>query len=587
MRCKMLDLKSRLKYSYSIVKADLPRHILSISWVLANLIAFLVVFFQYENELEYFYLRKLVKHGLAFSRASAFCLNMNCAILMLPVCRNFISFSRSFLCCPTNVVRVLDKHISFHRQIGYTIIFFSIIHTLGHITNLENFVIGYETKLTYNSSTDNKKTDSGLISTLSNLQTNQLNPAKSSIPIFETFRILPGVTGVFMCLVLSLIASSSSEFIRRAFFNIFWYMHQLLASLFFILLVVHGLQGIIKKQVNLKENNPQECYQKYLYWSPQNKECDIPKFAGSAASSWYWVIFSIFVYFLERMARFLRSLRKHEIIEYKKHPSKVLELIINNSGANKVSYRAGQYIYLNINDVSFFEWHPFTITSSPDDSNLTVHIRCEGDWTTDLQDKIKSTDPSRPGIEKLSIDGPYGTCAEDIFKYSTVVLVGAGIGVTPYSSILKHVWYMASKDVDIRLKKIYFFWICSSIDTFEWFGHLLNDLEQKMKRKTERNLLEYKLYLTRGWSLREAKQIAVNHEDDYDLFTGLEQKTHYGRPNFDAFFQELANKNLEKGIKEDVGVFFCGPRQLSKNLHKVCNMYSNENATFYYNKENF
>ena len=62
----------------------------------------------------------------------------------------------------------------------------------------------------------------------------------------------------------------------------------------------------------------------------------------------------------------------------------------------------------------------------------------------------------------LSIDGPYGTCAEDIFKYSTAVLVGAGIGVTPYSSILKHIWYMASRhESDIKLKKIYFFWICS------------------------------------------------------------------------------------------------------------------------------
>lgn len=30
-------------------------------WLLANLITFLIVFFQYENSLEYFYLRKIVK----------------------------------------------------------------------------------------------------------------------------------------------------------------------------------------------------------------------------------------------------------------------------------------------------------------------------------------------------------------------------------------------------------------------------------------------------------------------------------------------------------------------------------------------
>lgn len=190
-------------------------------------------------------------------------------------------------------------------------------------------------------------------------------------------------------------------------------------------------------------------------------------------------------------------------------------------------------------------------------------------------------------MDKISIDGPYGTCAEDVFKYKTVILVGAGIGVTPYSSILKNIWYMISKDGNIEFKKIYFFWICPSIDTFEWFGHLLQDLEQKIKRTTDDNILEYKLYLTKGWSLKEAKQIAVNDKDERDLITGLQQKTYYGRPNFDFFFQELANKNKVEKFKEDIGVFFCGPSELSKDLHSFSNKYSNDYTTFYYNKESF
>ncbi len=203
-----------------------------------------------------------------------------------------------------------------------------------------------------------------------------------------------------------------------------------------------------------------------------------------------------------------------------------------------------------------------------------------------LQERV-TTDTKEKPMERISIDGPYGTCAEDIFKYSTVVLIGAGIGVTPYSSILKHVWYMASRNMDIKLKKIYFFWICASIDTFEWFGHLLYDLEQKMKRKADMTLLEYRLYLTRGWTLKEAKQIAANDGDEKDLFTGLEQKTHYGRPNFEVFFQDIEKKNKQTGSKEDVGVFFCGPAGLNKDLHRLCNKYSSENANFVYNKESF
>lgn len=42
---------------------------------------------------------------------------------------------------------------------------------------------------------------------------------------------------------------------------------------------------------------------------------------------------------------------------------------------------------------------------------------------------------------RVAIDGPFGTASEDVFRYEVVMLVGAGIGVTPFASILKSVWY--------------------------------------------------------------------------------------------------------------------------------------------------
>lgn len=44
-------------------------------------------------------------------------------------------------------------------------------------------------------------------------------------------------------------------------------------------------------------------------------------------------------------------------------------------------------------------------------------------------------------VLRLAIDGPFGTASEDVFRYEVVMLVGAGIGVTPFASILKSVWY--------------------------------------------------------------------------------------------------------------------------------------------------
>lgn len=69
------------------------------------------------------------------------------------------------------------------------------------------------------------------------------------------------------------------------------------------------------------------------------------------------------------------------------------------------------------------------------------------------------------------------------------------------------------------------------------------------------------------------------------VFLGLQQKTHYGRPNWDLIFKQLA----EDHPNTSTGVFFCGPEVLSETLHKMCNKHSGseQGARFVFNKENF
>lgn len=43
----------------------------------------------------------------------------------------------------------------------------------------------------------------------------------------------------------------------------------------------------------------------------------------------------------------------------------------------------------------------------------------------------------RCSLPKLCIDGPYGAPAQDYRKYDVLLLVGLGIGATPFISILK------------------------------------------------------------------------------------------------------------------------------------------------------
>lgn len=92
-----------------------------------------------------------------------------------------------------------------------------------------------------------------------------------------------------------------------------------------------------------------------------------------------------------------------------------------------------------------------------------------------------NVDPSIQRIlPRLFIDGPFGSASEDVFKYEVALLVGAGIGVTPFASILKSIWYrMNAPQQKMPLRKVYFFWVCRDWNSFEWFRSLLLAIEME------------------------------------------------------------------------------------------------------------
>lgn len=55
----------------------------------------------------------------------------------------------------------------------------------------------------------------------------------------------------------------------------------------------------------------------------------------------------------------------------------------------------------------------------------------------------------------MGVDGPFGTASEDVFDYEVSMLVGAGIGVTPFASILKSIWYkFKNSNPKLRTRKV-------------------------------------------------------------------------------------------------------------------------------------
>lgn len=50
----------------------------------------------------------------------------------------------------------------------------------------------------------------------------------------------------------------------------------------------------------------------------------------------------------------------------------------------------GQYVFLNCPAISQLEWHPFTMTSAPEEDFFSVHIRSVGDWTEKLISMVEN-----------------------------------------------------------------------------------------------------------------------------------------------------------------------------------------------------
>lgn len=377
--------------------------------------------------------------------------------------------------------------------------------------------------------------------------------------------------------------SSSTEIIRRSYFEVFWYTHHLFI-IFFIGFVIHGVERIIHQQSNTDEHNPEKCSLQTETWG--KLPCPDPEFIGSGPFSWAWVLGPFILYTVERVIRLYRSLQRVVITKVISHPSRVFELQMKRKG---FFARPGQYIFLHCPSISQLEWHPFTLTSAPHEDHFSVHIRRVGDWTEELAkachvDEGEFQEASK--MPRLALDGPFGTSSEDFMDYDVTVLIGAGIGVTPFASILKHIWNVyCDPKCNMPLKHVYLFWVCPDMHAFEWFRQLLQSLESQMSEQGNHNFMSHSIYLTRGWDSQQAKNIMLHdRESGLDPITGLQQKTHYGRPQWDRIFTSLAEAHPQSKI----GVFFCGPGELSTVLHKLCNRHSTiQGATFYYNKEHF
>ena len=228
------------------------------------------------------------------------------------------------------------------------------------------------------------------------------------------------------------------------------------------------------------------------------------------------------------------------------------------------SFRPGDYCFLCVPVIAKHEWHPFTISSAPERDRLGFHVRSLGDWTSALRSKAEA---SRPGDLVAYVDGPYGAPSGRIYDARFAVLIAAGIGVTPFASVLESLLYRANDPAKAsKLEKAHFFWVNRDRYSFEWFGALLGEIE----RRDQQGLFDFHLCMTGGrtgmsaMGLEIAREI-MNASGRSDIITGLRTHTHVGPPDWHGMLERIAKEHAGQRVE----VFFCGPRALEAKLRKL------------------
>lgn len=528
-------------------------------WLIICFALFAWKFTQYSHRKAF----EVMGYCLCTAKGAAETLKFNMALILLPVCRNTMTWLR--MNNSINSVVPFNDNINFHKLIAGGIVIGVILHGGTHLACDFPRISGCDSSVFQNT-----------------IAARFGNQQPSYIQILATTEVATGISMVILMIVAFSLATKwprrQSKVLPRSVrevtgFNAFWYSHHLFI-LVYALLIIHSMFLFLTDKVIEK-------------------------------TTWIYIAIPVLLYAGERMYRAIRSGFCHVgILQATIYPGKVL--FLKFSKPEWFNYKSGMYIYVQCPQISPLEWHPFSLTSGPEDDQLSVHIRTLGDWSYQIyslfQEAIVSGDVEYP---KIYIDGPYGAASQDHVKYDIVVLIGLGIGATPYISILKDVLHRFKTqhhdDDSLQHKvnggeccatkgpsKAYLYWVTREQGSFVWFKDVLTETS---KIKQKQDVVEMHNFLSSVYQDGDARSAiisaiqALHHsKKGIDIVSKTPVRTHFGRPNWFRIFSNLAHRHK----RERIGVFYCGPSLLARELERLCTKFSTQTTTrFVFHKENY
>ncbi|GCB71986.1 hypothetical protein scyTo_0006136 [Scyliorhinus torazame] len=349
---------------------------------------------------------------------------------------------------------------------------------------------------------------------------------------------MASITGVILQLLIILMLICSNTFVRRSgHFEVFYWTH-LSYIWVWALLILHG------------------------------------------SNFWKWFVLSGFLFLTEKIVGIAVSrIGATQVVEVNLLPSKVTHLVIKRSPF--FHYKPGDYVYVNIPAIAKYEWHPFTISSAPEQKDtIWLHVRSLGQWTNQLYEYFRQ--PELLDNEPKRLTKSMRTKKHQKSAQVCLPLYRMRKQNCPSCS---YSWCENVKDNEMSLRKVDFIWINRDQKSFEWFVSLLTKLEMdQADEEPQGRFLEMHMYMTSALSKNDMKAIGLQmaldllaEKENRDSITGLRTRTQPGRPDWSKVFQKIAEEKKGK-----VHVFFCGSPVLAKTIKAQC-----EHFGFKFYKENF
>ena len=137
-------------------------------------------------------------------------------------------------------------------------------------------------------------------------------------------------------------------------------------------------------------------------------------------------------------------------------------------------------------------------------------------------------------------------------RYKYIIIIAGGIGITPYISILEHIYELCKNKKLVNLKRTNVTWIMKDLSLYNDFRFFF-DLYQK-------DISDFNIYVTQQKT-----------EDDMNSYKKINIRMK--RPQIDAIISKYMNYGINHS---EIGVMCCGPQKLIYDTIDVCTKYDIE-----------